>query len=478
MHATCLAFDLGAESGRAIAGTLRDGRLELAELRRFPNQPIDDAGALRWNIRALWSEMLAAIDAAPRELASIGVDAWGVDYALLDREGELIENPYHYRDRRTEGVLESILARVPRERIYEITGIQFLPINTLVQLYAATRATPEIVDRAESLLTIPDLLNFWLTGNRAAEYTVASTTQLLDARRRDWAFDLIGELRLPARLFQPIVEPGRKMGTHAGVPVIAPACHDTASAVAAIAMSPPSAFLSSGTWSLLGAEIAAPVITPLARDFNFTNEGGVGGTIRLLKNIAGLWLLQSCRRSWLDCSYDELIGVASREPALVSIVDPDHPSFLSPPDMTEAIARFCVATGQPVPASPPAMTRAILESLALRYRATIESLEQVTARRFDEIQIVGGGSRNRLLNQLTADATGRRVVAGPVEATALGNIAMQMVAIGAIGSLEGAREIIAASFPVATFEPEPHERWNAAYARFHQFDEAGVEASS
>ncbi len=463
MAADYLAFDLGAESGRAMLGRLRGGLLQLDEIHRFPNQPLRENGSLKWDIRRLWAEMRHALEHLPQKLTSIGVDTWGVDFGLLDVQGELIENPYHYRDRRTEGVMDSVFARTSRARIYATTGIQFLPFNTIYQLCATP---PEILARSACLLTIPDLLNFWLTGNRAAEYTIATTTQLVDAQKRTWAVDLIAELGLPAHLFPPIVEPGATIGNWHDVPVIAPACHDTGSAVAAIEMSAESAFLSSGTWSLLGAETTAPVITPRARDLNFTNEGGVCGTIRVLKNIAGMWLLESCRRSWPPASYDDLLAAATREPAFTSLIDPDDPAFLNPPNMPQAIAAFCVRTHQPVPASPPAFARTILESLALKYRAVLESLEQITARHISEIRAAGGGSRNRVLNQFAADATGRTVIAGPVEATALGNIAMQMLATGAVATLAEARAIIARSFPTERFEPTPAAGWDLAFARF------------
>jgi rhamnulokinase len=463
MAADYLAFDLGAESGRAMLGRLCDGRLELTESHRFPNRPVNQDGSLRWDIRKLWAEMQQALDRAPKGLTSVGVDTWGVDFGLLDAKGELIENPYHYRDRRTEGVMDSVFERISRERIYATTGIQFLPFNTLYQLCATA---PETIARSTCLLTIRDLLNYWLTGKRTAEYTIASTTQLVDARTRSWALDLIAELQLPARLFQPIVEPGTEIGSWKEVPVIAPACHDTGSAVAAIEMSRDSAFLSSGTWSLLGAELDQPVITPRAGDLNFTNEGGVCGTIRVLKNIAGLWLLQSCMRSWSEISYADLLGAADREPAFTSLIDPDHPAFMNPRDMPEAIAAYCQRTGQPAPASPPGYARAIFESLALKYRAVLESLEEITGRRFREIHVIGGGSRNRLLNQFTADATGRTVIAGPVEATALGNIAIQMLATGSARTIEEARAIIAVSFPTERFEPVATGAWDDAIARF------------
>jgi rhamnulokinase len=452
--ANYLAFDLGAESGRAMLGSFRSGQLQLTELHRFPNVPLHENGSLRWDIHRLWSEMQHALSIAPPDLQSIGVDTWGVDFALIGADGQLLENPYHYRDARTDGVMDEVFQRVSRERIYSITGIQFLPFNTLYQLLATA---PELIAQAESLLTIPDLLNYWLTGNRCAEYTIATTTQLVDANTRGWSTALFEELGLPSRLLLPIVQPGTQIGKRGDVPVIAPACHDTGSAVAAVSMSPESAFLSSGTWSLLGAELARPVITPRARDLNFTNEGGVCGSIRLLKNIAGLWLLQSCMRSWSAAgqkfSYDELLGAAAREPASRTLIDPDDPAFRNPADMPRAIVAYCQQHGQPIPQSPPEFTRAILESLALKYRDVLQSLEEITARRFSEIRIIGGGSRNRLLNQLTADATGRTVIAGPVEATALGNIAMQILATGAVSSLAEARAMIERSFPTELFEP-------------------------
>jgi rhamnulokinase len=468
-----LAFDLGAESGRAILGRFDAGLLTLQELRRFPNEPVRTGGSLHWDVQRLWLEMQRALDESLPRLDSIGVDTWGVDYALIGENGSLLENPYHYRDSRTDGMMDAVLEKISRERIYSITGIQFMQINTLYQLFAACRSSPRLIEAADAVVTIPDLLNYWLTGNLCPEYTNATTTQLVDARSRVWSAELIEELGLPLRLFRPLVEPGTRIGTLLGkeTPVIAPACHDTGSAVASISMSRESAFLSSGTWSLLGAEMPSPVITPKARDLNFTKEGGVCGTVRVLKNIAGLWLLQSCRRCWKEgFSYGELLAAAN-DPrnAFRCIVDPDHSSFLHPENMVDAIADYCRNTGQPVPADPPGCTRAILESLALKYRSVLESLEEITGIHFQEIRIVGGGSRNRLLSQFTADATGRPVVAGPVEATALGNIAMQMLATGAVGSLQEARAVIDRSFPTERFEPLSADRWDAPYRRFQEY---------
>ena len=490
MSAHFLAIDLGAESGRAMLGRLQRGILSLEEVCRFPNQPIRQQQSLRWDIERLWSEIRRGLDRTSNApIESVGVDTWGCDYALLDERGNLLENPYHYRDTRTDGVMEAVWQRVCRDRIYSITGIQFLVFNTLYQLYAACQSTPQVIAAARAFGTIPDLLNYWLTGELRAEFTMATTTQFVDARTRNWATDLLDDLDIPTRLLPPIVEPGALLGTVkrdvcaalAGTPVVAPASHDTGSAVASVLDGEKTAFISSGTWSLLGTELPAPVISAKARDFNFTNEGGVCGTTRLLRNIGGLWLLQACRRSWADAGqelgYDTLLAAASDEPhGFQSLIDPDHRGFFQPLDMVTAISDYCRQTDQPVPGGPSAFTRVILESLAFKYRLVLELLEDVTGRRFEEIRIVGGGSRNRLLNQFTADATGRTVIAGPVEATALGNIAMQMLATGAVSSLMEARRIIASSFPTERFEPRNVERWNAQYPRFLEYVEAPIDA--
>jgi rhamnulokinase len=484
MSADFLAIDLGAESGRAMLGRLHAGVLSLNEVCRFANEPVRDHGSLHWDILRLWLEIKRGLDrASGSPLESIAVDTWGCDYALLGERGQLLENPYHYRDTRTEGVMEAVWQRVSREQIYAITGIQFLPFNTLYQLYAACRATPKLFDAAATLLTIPDLLNYWMTGNLTAEYTMATTTQCVDAKTRTWATGLMTELGIPTRLLPDIVEPGALIGrlasdvcgALAGTPVVAPACHDTGSAAASVFGGGSTALLSSGTWSLFGTELPAPVITPKARDLNFTNEGGVCGTTRLLKNIGGLWLLQACRRSWAasgqEFAYDALLAAADEQRPFRSLFDPDHRGFFQPPDMVSAIADYCRQTGQAVPETPAAYARAILESLAFKYRAVLESLEELTGAQFTEIRIVGGGSRNRLLNQFTADATARTVVAGPVEATALGNLAMQMLATGAVSSLGDARTIIERSFPVERFQPSNADVWDAHYARFQDYVE-------
>ncbi len=482
-----LAFDFGAESGRAILGQLGAGRLTTREVHRFKNEPVEYAGSLHWDVPRLWYEIrktLSSLDDTP--LAGIGVDAWGVDYALLGEKGELLQNPYHYRDRRTAGVMDEVFKKIPREEIYRATGVQFLAINTLYQLFAALRDAPALLKVAQKLITIPDLFHYWLTGNAVCEFTNASTTQLVNPVKRTWASELIDRLGLPGHLWSKIIEPGTllghllpNIGAHsvlAGTVVIAPATHDTGSAVAAISAREGTAFLSSGTWSLVGTEIDQPLITAEALRMNFTNEGGVNGTTRLLKNVMGLWILQRCQQSWASDGKSsdnaKLLEQAAREEAFHCLLDPDHDSFLRATDMPTAIARFCARTHQPLPKSAAGFTRAVLESLALKYRLVLANLEQLTEKRIERVRVIGGGSKNRLLNQFTADATGRTVLAGPAEATALGNIAVQMLATGAVDSLPQVRDIIDRSYPAEAFTPVDPEKWNRQAERFEHYCEA------
>jgi rhamnulokinase len=466
-----VAFDLGAESGRAVLATLDGGALSIQELHRFANEPVRAGGTLHWDVLRLWHEMLRGLSMAP-EMESIGVDTWGVDFALLDEAGTLLQNPVHYRDSRTDGIPERVFQTTPFEEIYEHTGVQFMQINTLFQVYAMAHLQPAILRAARTFLTVPDLLNYWLTGRMACEYTNATTTQMFDARARDWARPLLTKLGLPTDVFAPLIEPGAVLGPlrrELGLAqVIAPACHDTGSAVAAIDASGSTAFISSGTWSLMGTESPAPIVTPQARDYNFTNEGGVGGTTRVLKNIMGMWLLQSCRKSWPTSDYASLVALASPTPELTSLINPDHKSFLHPEHMTVAIQSFCEATHQPSPNTVASFVQTIFESLAMKYRYVLESLSQVTGHTYRTIRVVGGGARNSILNQYLADATGCRVMAGPVEATALGNVVMQLVATGAVDSIAAGRELVARSFPAQIFEPRDPAAWDAAYPRFRQ----------
>ncbi len=479
-----LALDFGAESGRAVLAHLQSGILTIKEIHRFANEPVEYGGSFHWDVARLWFEVRKALTHLEDvQLAGIGVDAWGVDYALLGERGELLQNPYHYRDRRTEGMMEEVFRKVSREEIYRTTGIQFMPINTVYQLFAAKRQTPELLKAAKQLVTIPDLFNYWLTGKAVCEFTNATTTQMVDPVKRTWATDLIERLELPAALPAQIVEPGSILGTLlpgvarssglAGTIVIAPACHDTGSAVAAISARDGTAFLSSGTWSLLGAELDAPVLTPDALRLNFTNEGGVCGTTRLLKNVMGLWMLQSCRQCWSgqghNYDYRELMEMAGNELSFRHLVDPDDESFLRSTDMLAAINQFCTRTHQPSPQNPGAYVRAVLESLAFKYRLVLRNLEQVSGKPIEKLRIIGGGSKNRLLNQLTADATGRPVLAGPAEATALGNVAVQILATGGAASLPEVRGIVDRSFPTEVFEPVQTDKWDRHAERFEQY---------
>ena len=483
-----LAFDFGAESGRAILAHLDSGVLTTQEIRRFKNEPVEYGGSLHWDVARLWWEVRQALSGLQEtQLAGIGVDAWGVDYALLGEQGELLQNPYHYRDARTVGVMQEVFRKVPKEEIYRATGIQFMPINTLYQLFAAVRETPSLLKAARKLISIPDLFHYWLTGNAVCEFTNATTTQLVNPLTRTWARELIDRLELPGHFWSEIVEPGTFLGkllpgiarnsALGDTPVIAPAAHDTGSAVAAISARDGTAFLSSGTWSLFGMEVDQPVVTVEALRLNFTNEGGVCGTTRLLKNVMGLWMLQCCRQVWgaqaaHSYEHSELMELAAREQSFSCLVDPDHESFLRPRDMPSAIDQFCGRTHQPAPKSPAGYVRAILESLAFKYRLVLASLEKLTGKRVEQIRVIGGGAKNRLLNQLTADATGRTVLAGPAEATALGNVAMQMLATGAASTLKEVRGIIERSYPAEVFEPLDTEKWNRQAERFEHYCEA------
>ena len=481
-----LAFDFGAESGRAVLAHLHSGVITTEEVDRFANEPVEYGGSLHWDIPKLWLEIRKTLSRLQEvELSGIGVDAWGVDYALLGEHGELLLNPYHYRDKRTDGVMELAFEKVSRKEIYRETGIQFMPINTLYQLFAAKRDSPDLLRAARTLLMIPDLFHYWLTGNAVCEFTNATTTQMVNAEKRAWSRDLMERLELPVDLPAGIVEPGTQVGalleevtssrTLRGTPVIAPATHDTGSAVAAVVAREGTAFISSGTWSLLGTELDVPLITDEALRLNFTNEGGVCGTTRFLKNVMGLWMLQCCRSSWSSrgqvYEYRELMELASREADFEQLVDPDDESFLHPDDMPKTIDDFCARTQQSAPKTPGAYARTILESLAFKYRQVIGDLERLTRKPIHQIRIIGGGCKNHLLNQFAADATGRRVLAGPAEATALGNVAMQILATGAASSLSEVRAMIDRSFPTETFEPRETDKWERHVARFQHYTE-------
>lgn len=476
-----LACDLGAESGRLMLGSLADGRLVLEEIHRFSNTPIKADSSLCWNIPGLFEELKAGLKkAAARKLAiaSISTDSWGVDYALLDAQGAIIPPTFHYRDARTARGVARVKAAVDWPTIFDETGIQFMPLNTIYQLAAEP---PERLAGAAQMLMIADAFNFFLSGEARIEESNASTTQLYNPHTRQWSKKLLTALDLPQRLFPGIVPPGTRLGPlrkdlagETGLPqieVIASCSHDTGAAVAAVpADSANWAYLSSGTWSLMGVELPAPLINDTCRELNFTNEIGYGGSVRLLKNISGLWLMQECRRAWAgdgqDLDYATLTKLAAEALPFVSLINPAAARFLAPPNMPEAIAAFCRETGQPVPATPGAFIRCALESLALLYRRTRQQLDQLLKRKTERLHIVGGGSQNALLNRFTADALQIPVLAGPVEATAAGNALIQAITLKHLGSLSAARQVVPDSFTVTTVEPGNPAAWNEAYDRF------------
>lgn len=488
-----LAIDIGAESGRTMLGTLDGGRLALSETHRFPNGPVRLPDGLHWDVLRLWSEMKHGIATTVKGgsvFDSVGVDTWAVDFALLDRNGSLLGSPFHYRDSRTDGMLEEAFQLMPREEIFAQTGIQFMQINTLYQLLATARRHASVLDLAQTFITIPDLFHYWLSGEITCEFTNATTTQCFDPTKRDWATAVLEAMQIPTHLFLPVSDPGTAIGnllpdvaaeTGAGdVEIILPACHDTGSAVVAVpAQNQNFAWVSSGTWSIMGAEVRDPLLDPRALQYNFTNEGGVFGTWRLSKNIIGLWLVQECRRIWQsrgeNHTYAELTDLASEADSFLAVFDPDDPLFLHPDDMPEQIKSYCANTNQYIPESKGEVLRVALESIALKYRWVLERLEELTEKTFPTIHIIGGGTQNSLLNQFTSDATGRQVVTGPVEATAIGNVLMQSIALGHLDSLTQAREVVRGSFTVSEYEPNGHERWHDAYALLEKIIEAQVE---
>jgi rhamnulokinase len=480
------ALDLGAESGRVMLGRFNGDRLKLSEIHRFESRPVRLPDGLHTDVLRIFTELKAGLAMAARKaggaISGIGTDTWGVDFAFLDKQGALLSNPFHYRDTLTDGILPKAFKKVPRDEIFEQTGLQFMPINTLYQLYALKLRKSTLLKYAGRLLMMPDLFNYWLTGRAVSEFTIATTSQCFDPRRNNWAVSLIEKFGLPAAVFCPVVKPGTVLGDllpHiAGetgciqrVPVIAPGCHDTALAVAAVpARNRDFAYISCGTWSVLGAELRTPCINARSLAADFTNEGGVEGTYRFLKNLTGLWLVQECRREWLsrgkDLSYAELTRMAAQAEPLRSVIDPSSAEFGKPGDMPARIRAYCVKTGQKTPESKGAVVRCALESLALSYRRTLEQMERTLNRRLDPIHIVGGGARNTLLCQFAADATGRRVVAGPAEATAVGSVVMQALALGRLGSLEQGRDLVRRSFELVTYEPRPSQQWDDACGRF------------
>jgi rhamnulokinase len=494
MTAARVAIDLGAESGRVIVGVLSGGRMRLEEVHRFGHVPVWLPTGLHWDITGTWREIVAGLRKAVAwarangcDIQSIGVDAWGVDWALVDKSGELVGLPHAYRDPRNPAAFERVLGQLGAERIYRATGIQLMAINSLFSLYAERLASPEAFAAADRLLFLPDLFHYWLSGNRTTEATIASTSQMVDCHTGDWSREMLAELGLPTQILGPIVPPGTVVGTlrakiageiglddaaAANVQVITPAAHDTASAVAAVPAGAGAnwCYLSSGTWSLLGAELAKPCVSEAAQEAMFTNELGIGGTTRFLKNIPGLWLVQECRRELgrrgQDADYAELAREAAASKAFRTLANPLDASFQTPGDILAKIAEVTRATGQPIPESAGEFVRCCLESLAFTYRDKLAVMEKILGRKFDVIHVVGGGGKNALLAQMTADATGRRVVVGPYEATALGNVLVQSMAAGEVADLGELRQIVGRSVDLVTYAPADGGGWNAAYPRF------------
>lgn len=480
-----LAFDFGASSGRGILGQFDGEKLSIQEIHRFPNDPVEVSNHLYWDILRLYKEvqdgLLKFANGDFGQLQSIGIDTWGVDFGLLDSSGDLLGNPYHYRDSRTEGMMEEAFSRMTRGEIFSRTGIAFQKFNTLYQLLAICVKKPFVMDHAETLLFIPDLFAYFLTGEKSTEFTEATTSQLLEAGKASWSKDILKAMGIPDRIFTEIQYPGtvrgkvmprlsRSLGI-GQVPVVAVATHDTGSAVAAVpALDENFAFLSSGTWSLMGVEVDKPIINEKTLEWNYTNEGSVGGKYRLLRNIMGLWIVQECKREWErggeNYDFGELVEMAEASEPFIAFIDPDHDLFYSPGDMPRKVQEFCAGSGQRVPQTKGEILRCVFESLALKYRWSLDRLEEILQKSLDVLYIVGGGSKNKLLNQFTANAIKRPVVCGPTEATAIGNLMVQAMALGEIGNPRQIREVVRKSFPTEEYMPQNAVQWDDAYEKF------------
>ncbi|MBR6050706.1 MAG: rhamnulokinase [Clostridia bacterium] len=482
-----LAIDLGASSGRGIVGTFDGKKITLAENRRFPNEPVMAAGQYTWDILRIYHEIKNAIRKCTlgddRDIVSIGIDTWGVDFGLIDKNGHLLGNPVHYRDARNDAMPEYAATLVSPDWVYEKTGIQVVDFNTLYQLLAVKKDSPEILSAAENMLFVPDLLNYFLTGVKQTEYTIASTSQMLDAKARNWSWELIDKFGFPKKIFSNIVMPGTKVGAlrpdvieevgNINADVVSVAAHDTGSAVMAVpATSDKFIWISSGTWSIMGTEAKEPVISDRTRECNFTNEGGANGTIRFSKNITGLWLEQESKRQWEregeKLSFAELSDMAAKSEPFKCFIDPDEPRFSAPGNLPRRIVEYCGETGQKAPNTKGEIVRCILESLALKYRYTVDMIDDLSGERIPSINVVGGGTQEKQLMQFTANACGRPVSAGPIEATALGNIVAQAIAAGEIKDIWQGREVIRNSFDIDTYEPRDTAAWDAAYERFYK----------
>jgi len=482
-----LAFDYGASSGRAVMGSFKGETLKLEEIHRFPNDPVLINGSFYWDTLRLLHELkqgiIKCMNSGNKDIAGIGIDTWGVDFGLLDKSGELLGIPHHYRDNRTEGMMEEADKLIPKREIYETTGIQFAAFNTLLQLLSMKLSGSPALEHAETMLFTPDLFNYFLTGEKVTEYTIASTSQMLDARTGKWANEMLNRMGIPQKMLTDIVKPGTIVGKLSenvrtelginGVPVIAVAEHDTGSAVMSVpAVEGKYAYLSSGTWSLLGVESDTPVINDTTYELNYTNEGGFNNTIRLLKNIMGLWIHQECKRAWEKegekISFNDLEQMAKQSESFRSFIDVDNSMFYSPGNMPEKIMEYCRLTGQPVPETKGQIVRCVMESLAMKYRTALEKLEKIVGYNIPVLHVVGGGSKDKLLSQFTANAIGRPVITGPVEATAIGNITCQLIALGEIANISQARAIIKKSFDMNEFDPVDVSQWNEAYLKYEE----------
>lgn len=484
-----LAFDLGASSGRAMVGTLdrtapEGPVLRIEEVHRFPNEPVQAGGHLYWDVLRLLHEMKTGFRKAAegRTIESFGIDTWGVDYGLLAGDGELLGNPYHYRDSRTDDTVAKVHAIIGKDRLFAETGLQPLPFNTVMQLHAASESGSSSLQHAEELLFMPDLLMYLLTGVKQSEYTIASTSQLLRAGQQEWNEELLKELGIPAGILKPVVMPGTVIGalteqvcSELKVPAIRAVAvpeHDTGAAVVSVPSvdGKPLAYLICGTWSLLGTELPEPVLDPAVLALGFSNEGGMGGTARTLKNIMGLWLIQECKREWDQSvgarSFSELVKLAEAAPAFRSFIDPDDLLFLPPGGMPDRIRKYCEESGQPVPETEGEITRCIYESLAMQYRLVLARLEALTGNAYAGLHMMGGGIQNKLLCRMTASAIGRPVWAGPVEASSLGNMAAQLIALGEVSDVTEARGLIKRSYPLDIYEAEQANVWEEAFQRY------------
>ena len=477
-----LALDFGASSGRAIVGTFDGEKISLKEIHRFTNDPVILVDTMYWDVLRLFHDIKIGLIKAKQEgkIQSLGIDTWGVDFGLLDKNGKLLENPVHYRDARTKGMMEKVFSKMDKEKLYNVTGNQFMELNTIFQLMAIKEQQPELLDRAETMLLMPDLLNYFLSKEKCTEYTIASTTQLLDAKSKKWSSEIIENLNLPKNIFTNIVQPGTKIGKLSkeiseelgidSIDVIAVAGHDTQSAMVAVPTQEEDfIFLSCGTWSLLGTELAEPIINETSAKLNITNEGGAANKTSFLKNIIGLWLIQESRRQWIregkEYGFGELEQMASKVGKIDSFIDTDNEEFIPAGNVPKRIREYCERTGQYVPQNEAEIVRCIDQSLAIKYRYALEQIEASTGKKYQAINIIGGGIQSKLLCQLTANVCGRKVIAGPVEATVMGNIALQLIALGEIKDIKEAREVIANSENVTVYEPQNDEDWDAIYTK-------------